>query len=157
MRFLLGARLIDAGIIIIVLLWIVVRQQQRRPFRVQSGWIVPALLAILTWDALRPMWPHLSAIDALSWGVSAAVGCLIAWLRFRWTHVQWVQGQLYVQGTPWGTVFWFMLLGAKLLGLPLLVKAHALQANLLSSDFLIMAAASTIGRRLLIVAQSAHK
>ncbi|MCY0897317.1 MAG: DUF1453 family protein [Firmicutes bacterium] len=130
--------------------WVMIRQQRRRPFRPGSAWVMPVIVVLLTVQAVRPEIATLSIMGWSFWGLSVLAGWLIAWIRVQLTTLEHDGRQLYVQGTPWGTLVWAALLIVKV-GFRL-AAAHATGqlASALTSNGLVMAAASTVSRRVML-------
>ncbi len=145
----MGIELIVGLVIVgVVLLW-VVRQFGERRLRVRTMWIIPALMAYLSFQTV---WADLfgSVLGFLLILTGLGLGVAAGWGRGRLARVRVERDQraLFVQRTAWGTLLWVAVVLFKLLARDQLGNTPGLsQAGLAASALLAFSLATVLAHR----------
>ena len=130
------------GLIVVVILFFRLRGMRRkRPLRLGTLWVVPALfaaIAALNFWQFPPSWG-----DAPWLAVALALGGALGWQRGRLMHI-WAEpdGELMMQGSPWAILFLVALILVRVLlrsGLELEKEAWAISPALINNAFVVFA------------------
>jgi hypothetical protein len=126
----------------VVLFFRVRRMSVKRPFKLGTLWIVPAIFLAISGMTLAQFPPH-----GLDWAWLAAallLGAALGWQRGRLLKI-WVDpesGSLMTQGSGWALVFLVVLLVLRMAlreGLVMEANAGAIDIGLINSAFVVFA------------------
>jgi len=130
------------GLIVIVILFFRMRGMRRkRPLKLGTLWIVPALFALITalnFYQFPPSWA-----DAPWLAIALALGGALGWQRGKLMHI-WTEpnGELMMQGSPWAILFLVALIALRALlrgGLEMEKEAWAITPALINNAFVVFA------------------
>jgi hypothetical protein len=138
-------------ILLLVVIWIGARQLQARKLKVQSLWILPALMLFASFQVIG------KEISATAWApilfaFAFVVGALFGILRGRWTKVTVNQetGEAWVKGSPVGLIAWIVLLALKFAVRSVFHGTDVTSADLATSALLVMGLGTAVFRRVYI-------
>ncbi|KEQ24670.1 DUF1453 family protein [Paenibacillus tyrfis] len=136
----------DGLILLVLLIWIALRQLRERPVKIATLWIVPALMVYVSLRLIGQDFT-LTPYAPLVMTAGAAVGAVVGIARGALTkfRIHAATGEVVMKGSVAGIAIWFVLLGVRWMS-----RHFGDGAELISGALLMVGLGSVVFRRLWI-------